>query len=425
MLHTLKIFADDLALGMYVSALDRPWLETPFLTQGFVLESQEDIDKVRQVCEYVYVDTIRSRKGVGIIQRKRSAISPADKGVRRERARVPIDKIFKGRRLKAYGEDHPWQEEHDKADVALDSLVEDIADIFDHVSDGGTLDVIRLKGSVSPIVESMGRNPDACLWLTRLKAHDEYSYQHSLSSAIWAVALGRQLGMQRLDLRSLAVGGMLMDVGKLRVNPDLLRADRSLTDEEMEEVKGHVASGVELIRESGLMNQDVLDMVAHHHERYDGSGYPMGLSGDQIPPVAQIASIVDTYDALTSNRSYAPAISPSEAIRVIYKARDKEFRAELVEAFIQAVGIYPAGTLVELTSGEVGVVVAEYRTRRLLPKVTLLLDAKKNPLRRQRVVDLLLESGGDDGQGLEIRRSLEPGAYDIDLSSVDPIAAGA
>jgi HD-GYP domain-containing protein (c-di-GMP phosphodiesterase class II) len=413
---------------MYVSALDRPWLDTPFLTQGFVLECQEDIDRVRKHCEFVYIDTIRSRKDAGLANRKFRTVVPTravTKSVRRERPRVPIERIFTGRKLRKYEDAVPWQEEQPQADVALDSLVADIADIFDHVSDGGSLDVIRLKGSVSPIVESMGRNPDACLWLTRLKQHDEYSYQHSLSAAIWAVALGRQLGLGRLDLRSLAVGAMLMDVGKLRINSELLQADRALSDGELAEVRAHVENGVDLLQESGMMNQDVLDMVAYHHERYDGSGYPEGLSHDDIPPMARIAAIVDTYDALTSNRSYAPAISPSEAIRMIYKARDKEFQAELVEAFIQAVGIYPAGTLVELSSGEVGVVVAEYRTRRLLPKVGVLLDANKNRLPSPRMVDLLLESGNGDGCGLSIRRSLEPGSYGIDLSEVDPLKLGA
>jgi putative nucleotidyltransferase with HDIG domain len=265
----------------------------------------------------------------------------------------------------------------------------------------------------------MGRNPDACLWLTRLKQHDEYSYQHSLSASIWAVALGRQLGMQRLDLRSLAVGAMLMDVGKLRVPPDLLQADRPLNEQELQTVREHVTNGVEIIEESGMINQDVIDMVAHHHERYDGSGYPQGLCRDEIPPFARIAGIVDSYDALTSNRSYAPAVSPSEAIRLLYKSRDNDFQAELVEAFIQAVGIYPAGTVVELSSGEVGVVVAEYRTRRLLPKVTVLLDANKKRLARPKVVDLLIETSPEGEQSLSIVRSLEPGAYDIDLAQVD------
>jgi HD-GYP domain-containing protein (c-di-GMP phosphodiesterase class II) len=423
MLHTLKIYTTDLDLGMYISALDRPWLDTPFLTQGFVLESQQDLDRVRKHCDYVYVDTVRSQSSLGRVKRALRTVDGASRKKRTDRPRVPIERIFAGRQLKSYQDATPWQDEHPRAEAALDTLVADIADIFDHVSDGGTLDVIRLKGSVSPIVESIGRNPDACLWLTRLKKHDEYTYQHSLSAAIWAVALGRQLGLGRLDLRSLAIGGMLMDVGKLRVDPSLLKANRTLNDQEMAELRGHVEGGVDLLHDSGIINQDVLDMVAYHHERYDGSGYPEGLSQDDIPPVARIAAIVDTYDALTSDRSYAPAVSPSEAIRVIYKARDQEFQAELVEAFIQAVGIYPAGTLVELTSGEVGVVVAEYRTRRLLPKVTLLLDADKNRLPLPRMVDLLMEAGNEEGQSLGIRKSLEPGAYGLDLAEVDPLTS--
>ena len=414
MLSTVKMNVSDLETGMYVSALDRPWLETPFLIQGFVIESQEDIDRLRKYCQYVYVDKIRSQRAMA-----RLKVQPgAAQKQRSERPRIPIEMIFAGRKLKPYTEDTPWQEEFSRAETALDSLVVDIVDVFGHVSDGGSLDVVRVKGAVAPIVESMGRNPDACLWLTRLKQHDEYTYQHALSASIWAVALGRQLGLGRLDLRALAMGGMLMDVGKLRLKPDLLQTNRELSEEDEAELRAHVDHGVALLTEKGMVNQDVLDMVAHHHERYDGSGYPRGLSGDEIPPMARIAAIVDTYDALTSNRLYAPAVSPSEAIRIIYKARDTEFQAELVEAFIQAVGIYPAGTLVELSTGEVGVVVAESRKRRMLPKVTVLLDADKNQLAEARLIDLLKESETTEGQELRIRTSLEPGAYGIDLSKV-------
>jgi hypothetical protein len=159
-------------------------------------------------------------------------------------------------------------------------------------------------------------------------------------------------------------------------------------------------------------------MVAHHHERYDGSGYPKGLSRNQIPPFARIAGIVDTYDALTSNRSYAQAVSPSDAIKLLYEARDEDFQAELVEAFIQAIGIYPAGTLVELSSGEVGVVVAEYRTRRLRPKVMLLLDADKRNLPNAKVIDLQEIATAPGARMVTIKKSLEPDAYGIDLASV-------
>jgi HD-GYP domain-containing protein (c-di-GMP phosphodiesterase class II) len=409
MLHTLKIYTTDLEIGMFVSGLDRPWLETPFTMQGFRLESAEDIDRVRNYCEWVFVDARKSRQDDSVLLHK----------VRTERPPVPLERIFVGRHLKPYKTTSEWKSESAQAWLVLDSLLDDVNEIFDHVSDGGTLNVIRLKKSVDPVVESMTRNPDACIWLGRLKQHDQYAYQHSLSTSIWAVALGRQLGLPRRDLRSLAIGGMLMDVGKLRVDSKLLRAARPLNKEESNQMRSHIAHGVDILAESGIINQDVVDMVAHHHERFDGSGYPQGLAGDEIPPFARIAAIVDTYDAVTSNRSHAPAISPSNAIRLLYKARNAEFQAELVEVFIQAVGVYPAGTIVELSSGEVGVVVSEYRTRRLKPKVMVVLDAKKIRLREPKMVDLLQRADDEDTVPLDIVKSLEPNAYGIDLAELE------
>jgi putative nucleotidyltransferase with HDIG domain len=408
MLQTLKVYTTDLEIGMFVSGLDRPWLGTPFIVQGFRLESRDDVDEVRSYCEYVFVDTQKSiYHGANIIHKISSA-----------RRSVPIEEIFPGRTITAYQTTSDWKEESAQAWLVLDSLVDDVNQIFKHVSDGGKLNVIRLKKSVEPVVESMARNPDACIWLGRLKQHDQYAYQHSLSASIWAVALGRQLGLPRHDLRSLAIGGMLMDVGKLRINPELLQAQRSLTEEESEVMREHINHGVEILRESGIMNQDVIDMVAHHHERHDGSGYPQGLAGDAIPAFARIAAIVDTYDAVTSNRSHASAISPSNAIKMLYQTRDQDFQAELVEAFIQAVGIYPAGTIVELSSGEIAVVVSEYRTRRLRPKVMIVLDPNKRRLREPRLIDLLEDGGASNTAKLNIVKSLEPNAYDIDLAEL-------
>jgi len=407
MLQVVKVYTTDLEVGMFVSGLDRPWLETPFMMQGFRLECREDIDRVRDFCEFVFVDTQKSGQPYARLNTK----------LQQRRRAIPIADIFPGRPLKPYRTSSEWREESAQAWLVLDSLVDDVNAIFEHVSDGGKLNVIRLKKAVDPVVESMMRNPDACIWLGRLKQHDEYAYQHSLSASIWAVALGRQLGLPRHDLRSLAVGAMLMDVGKLRLEPELLKAARPLTDGEAAHMRQHAAYGVEILRESGIINQDVLDMVAHHHERYDGSGYPHGLAVDQIPPFARIAGIVDTYDAITSNRSHAKAVSPSDAIRVLYRERNIKFQAELVEVFIQAVGIYPAGTIVELSSGEVAVVVSEYRTSRLRPKVMVLLDSQKRRLREPRMLDLLETVNGDQAS-VTILRSLEPNAYGIDLAEL-------
>ncbi len=402
-----KVYSEDLEVGMYVSALDRPWLETPFALQGFRIASEKDLSRVRELCQYVYVDVEKSEQSAAPRRQNLSS-----------RPRRSAQELFGKRKLQVYADKAEWSEEFPRAREAVSTLSDGIEDVFRNVSEGGSLDVLRVRKSVDPMIDSIARNPDACIWLARLKQQDQYTYQHSLGASIWAVALGRQLGLPRADLRSLAIGGLLFDLGKLRIDPDLLHANRSLTDAEFEQVRGHVALGVEMVRDSGLMNQDVMDMVAHHHERHNGSGYPQGLAGDQIPVFARIAAIVDCYDAITSHRSYARATSPSAAIKMLYDWRDVDFQAELVEEFIQAVGIYPAGSLVELSSGEVAVVISEYRTRRLRPRVMVLLDANREPVNDMRVEDLVQETTIADGKPLEIVGSLEPEAYGIDMSSI-------
>lgn len=408
MIEVIKMLTADLELGMYVSGLDRPWLETPFVLQGFRVASEDDLKTLRRYCQYVYVDIEKSQQQEHVLQRKQ----------RIQRPRLSRQALFPTRKLTSYQDSSDWAEEYPRAESAVKQLSQGVEEIFQHARDGAAVDVVRVKRSVEPMIDSISRNPDACIWLARLKQQDQYTYQHSLGASIWAVALGRQLGLPRSDLRSLAVGGLLFDVGKLRIDPELLHTERPLSVEEFAEMREHVRYGIEMLGETGLMNTDVLDMVAHHHERHNGSGYPQGLKGDAIPVFARIAAIVDCYDAITSHRSYASATSPSAAIKMLYEAKDIDFQAELVEEFIQAVGIYPAGTLVELSSGEVAVVVAEYRTRRLRPRVMIILDADKRPVTGVHMVDLLRETQCVDGSSLEIVAGLEPGSYGIDMNSI-------
>jgi HD-GYP domain-containing protein (c-di-GMP phosphodiesterase class II) len=401
-----KIDTRDLRVGMQVVELDRPWLETPFLLQGFEIRSQEDIRQLQKYCSYVYVGTAPQRQAY-------------DSGPRRLRAkRKSREEMFKGRSLGNYLDKSDWDEEFPQAKEAVSDLARGVDELFDDIRRDGSLKMLKIKVAVQPMIDSITRNPDACIWLARMKQLDTYHYQHALGTSIWAVALGRQLGLPSQDLRSLAVGGVLMDIGKLRIDRELLDARRKLTDEEFQRVKDHVAFGMESFGERGLMNQDIADMVAHHHERFDGTGYPQGLKGERIPVFGRIASIVDTYDAITSHRSYARAMAPADAVKLLYERRDTAFQAELVEEFIQAIGIYPAGTLVELSSGEVAIVVAEYRTRRLRPRVLVLLDSHKQPLLREKTIDLLTQTHAPDGSELSIVGSLEPDAYGLDMNNI-------
>lgn len=409
MLETRKIATEDLKIGMFVSQLDRPWLGTPFRIQGFRLEDQEQIRQLQQYCQYVLVDTEQAERPTSIELPKMSS----------SRRQLPVETIFYDRSIKSYTDQSDFIAEHAVARKALTVLADDLEDMYRHVVDDNKLNVIRLKQSLEPLIGSISRNPDACLWVSRLKRHDQSTYDRSLSSGIWAVALGRELGLPRRDLRSLALGAMLMDVGTVRVRQELLQARRPLTGEEAMEVREHVHHGLDIIRASGIMNRDVLEMVAHHHERYNGSGYPQGLAEDRIPAFARIAAVVDTYGAITVDRGYAPAMSPAQAMRTLYDARDIEFQAELVEAFIRAIGIYPAGSVVELSNGAIAVVVAEYRSHRLRPTVLMMLDEHKRPLARPTLLKLQASTGWRKRSMPSIKRSLEPDAYGINLGSID------
>lgn len=430
-----RVAIDDVTIGMYICDLDRPWLETPFLMQGFLVESDEDIKVLAAHCSYVYVDRALSRDDHSFGKRASAAVvaefpskpspktppptPPESKNNRRQK----VVSILGNRQSQRYRDTVNWRSEMAAAERAVSGLTLEIKSLFDSLSQGGGYKFAKLKQAVGPLVTSIERNPDACMWLARLKDQDSYIYKHSIATSIWAVAFGRELGLPPQDLKSLALGALLLDVGKLKIPGELLRKAGLLTESENQLLRTHVNHSLSALERSQLINRDIWEMVAYHHERHDGSGYPRGLEGDNIPLFARIAGIVDSYDAMTSVRPYGKAVSPSFAIKQLYRTRDQQFDALLVEEFIQAVGLYPAGTLVLLSSGEVAIVLAEGRTRRLKPQVLLLLDKHKQALDDLKVINLLDASCPVSGEPLEIVQSLEPGSYGVDSGKI-PYEAG-
>jgi response regulator RpfG family c-di-GMP phosphodiesterase len=221
-------------------------------------------------------------------------------------------------------------------------------------------------------------------------------------------------GLSRDQLQELGLAGLLFDVGKLKLPPNLLSKPGKLTDEEYALVSKHVDYGVEILSQSSGISPKVIDGVRHHHERHDGSGYPQGLRNGEIPIYSRIVAIVDCFDAITSARPFRESISAHHAIRQMYDWRDKEFQAQLYEQFIQCLGVYPTGTIVELSSGEIAIVVAQNRTRRLRPRVMLVLDEEKVALERNSILDLGDELPGPGERSLEIVNSHDTGAFGID-----------
>ena len=286
--------------------------------------------------------------------------------------------------------------------------------MLNNVVNNKKLDIPQLKKAVNPMIDSVLRNPDAYAWLTRLKHADNYTYNHSICCAVWAVAFGRHLGMPRIDLQSLALGALMFDIGKMKLPEKLINNPSKFNNAEFNIIKQHVAYSIEILKGTEGISDDVYDMVTMHHERHNGSGYPSGLKGDQISIYGKIAGLVDCYDAMISERVFVSSISPHDAVKKFYDWRNIDFQSELIEQFIQIVGIYPVGTLVELSNGLVGVIVNQHRMWRLRPQIMLLLDANKKPLDEFKTMDLFIQTVDEEGNSLDIVKSIEPGMYGID-----------
>ena len=212
------------------------------------------------------------------------------------------------------------------------------------------------------------------------------------------------------------MGMLLLDVGKLKISTDILNKPGALTMAEFAVVKKHVEFGAKILNKTHGINETIIKMVQTHHERFDGSGYPRGLKGKQIPVFGLIAAIIDTYNSMTRKTAYREAIAPHRVLQELYKWRDKYFEAELVEQFLQCLGVYPTGSLVEMTSGEVGVVIAQNLRDRLRPTINMVLNEQKTHWEISPVIDLSTNRVDANGLERKILRALKPGAYGIDSS---------
>lgn len=425
-----KIEVSGLRVGMYVSELDRPWLETPFLFQGFFIRSKNEIDELNEHCAFVYIDLEQSLGAANephsptAQQARRTAAAPQP--TRKRGFWQWLLQLF-GRKPDPVDVSPPKPGEfyQDTVSVADELVVaksvhagslQRLLDVLEGVRQGATIRVPDLEIVVDGMVDSVLRNSTAMALLIRMQEVDDYTHAHSLATSMWALIFGRHLGLDRHSLKLLGLGGLLLDVGKTKLPKQLLQSTCPLTDIARRHVQSHVELGMELLRAAGSIDQRVLDMVATHHERFDGSGYPRGLTGSQIPVFGRIGGIVDSYAAMTGHRPYKQAMSSYDAMREFKSLADKSFQAELVEQFIQAIGIFPAGTLVELSTDEVAVVLKEHRTSRLLPEVAIILDANGNKLDDFRIVDLADQPEEKlASTGMWIKRGLNPGKFDIDL----------
>ena len=534
-----QVPVEKLAIGMFVAELDRPWVGTPFLMQGFVIESDKEIAQFQRCCKHVFVERSKSLGEQFIAdsvepklatQRMRAAPKaqiykdkPDADGQAHDGFMGSIGKIFKSafstdgapapeprepaqparareprvtiyqdknqpnqprrtpqeatavrekgmsseersyleqatdpeasvrvysekemsktgsmfgrlsRMFKVNAEDKKLlaasrpveeapvyvdqttiedelplaQEAHQKVENVVQSVIDDL-------NKSKTIELDKVNDAVGWMVESVVRNPDGMIWLTRLKSVDAYTYDHGLNTAIYLIAFGRHLGLPEDQLQTIGTVGLMQDVGKIKLPRALLDKSTKLSLAELKVFQSHVGHSLNVVSGSKDASAALLDAIGQHHERHDGSGYPSGLRGDQITLLGGMAGLADTYTALISARTYAQPISVQQALHQLYSSRGQSFKSDLVEQFIQCVGVFPVGSLVELNTGEVAVVVSQNRARRLKPRVMLVLDKAQQSYPTPIMLDLMNDPSTPIGESYRIVRGLQAGMYEHD-----------
>jgi len=423
---TIKLGVDKLEVGMFVSSLDRPWVDTPFPLQGFFLINYEDINELRLFCQEVYIDVTLGKCPEHY---KADLMVPAT--VSELKKTVPKDHSGKPRKIPnvaplrisrgVYNTRIPVKKEILKAQKLHHRLAETFSEFMYKLREGANVDIKEPRKIVNDLVDSVTRNPDAMIWLARVRKWDNYSYHHSIRATIWATICGRHVGLNREGMRALALGTMLCEVGMARIPRELLEKTGAYTVGEEKTIRQHIEHSLDIVNKMEGVSPFARSVVASHHERFDGSGYPKGISGDEIPYLGKIAGIAYAYDELRHPRQATNSITPAAAMNKLYQLRDVGFQSELVDEFIQAVGIYPAGSLVELSTQEIGVIIEQNATLRLSPRVMVMLDANKQPLKRMRLVDIAQKKRWSRKDNVMITACLAPSTYRISLDKIQDI----
>ncbi|MBI4292561.1 MAG: DUF3391 domain-containing protein [Betaproteobacteria bacterium] len=385
-----EIPVEELRLGLYVSRLDRPWTETPFVFQGFVLKTEKQIEILKKFCKHVFVDPEKEEQG------KPSA-----------------EDIAKIRGSTVYKELASVEAELPQANTAYTNSTMVVRELSRALEMGNAIDSGRAREAASQIADSVVRNPDAMALLVKIQEKSGTTLSRAVEVSVLMAIFGRflQLPQERLEL--LGMLGLLQDVGKLKL-PTELATHGPINAAEIDLYRTHVNHSVEILGNTPGMPAELAGLASLHHERIDGSGYPRGLRGDAIALLGLIAGIVDTYDTLTAPPPNGENMSPANALSVIYRGRGTQFHPALVEQFIQCIGVYPVGSVVELNSGEIAIVIAQNLVRRLQPRVMVVKDAKGNPMIPYKMLDLMKDPMATVDEPYRIHRTLEFDSVRID-----------
>lgn len=377
----------DVKLGMYIQRYGAGTFRDPQVEVGKYLESLDDIAKyIPNDTEQVEILTGKSLPDLppsGVMKARNTE----------EAARHLAEALPEARRV------------HEEALDYAHKFIDD-------VRKGKTIEVEEAIPIVGEVIDSLAANEPAALTLAFLKRYDEYTYTHSINVNLYSLLLGKALGLSRKKLELLGVAAMFHDVGKGKIPNKVLNKPGKLTDVEFGIMKTHPQKGLEVLGDVEGLDQAVLRGVVEHHERFDGSGYPNGVKGEDIHPFGRIIAISDVYDALTSVRVYKKAVTPAKTLSQMYKWKGTDFDPAYLNRFIRVMGIYPPGTMVQLDDLRFAFVLEINEDKPRQPRVKVCFNAKMQPVSPE-FIDLAAHK--NDGKELKVMRQPDPKSLGVEM----------
>jgi len=388
-----KIDVVDLTTGMYVADLCAGWMDHPFLRNEFAVTDDSVLKKVTDAgIREVYIDTTRGHD---------VKHAPTREEIERKLSEDLHQVIAEHREVVHVS----YREEAAKAAKVRDEANRIAHDVLNDVRMGKQVALEKVEPVVHAMTESILRNGNALTSLCRVKDADSYTFLHSVSVCALLVSFCRAAGMSVEQIQLVGIGGLLHDIGKMKVPGSILNKQGKLTDDEFLQMKEHVVASMEVLAATPGIHSDSILVAHQHHERHDGTGYPLRLKGDDISLIGQMAAVCDVYDALTSDRCYHKGMLPHAALRKILEWSKYHFKPDVAHQFIRIIGIYPVGTLVMLESGRIGIVHDQNEGGNLMqPVVRVIFDSKRRAYLTPASIDLsqpLGHGGGDKIVGHE------------------------
>ena len=365
-----KIETSELRIGMFIDNLDCSWLKHPFVKNKFTVKNSQIIQKIASAgIRHVYIDIKQGDDVEELEINDEPEPTPTAKESPDESAKTSV------------------AEESGRARLLFREATTVVRNMMEDARLGKQVEMEALDPIAERMVQIAMRNHHALNCVTRIKNKDEYTFMHSVSVAGLMVSFAQALGLAEEVLHQVAIGGLVHDIGKTLIPDKILNKPDKLETSEMDVMKKHVIYSQQLLKESLGLSQEALDVTVLHHERMDGAGYPLGLGGDQISNIGQMAAIVDVYDALTSERAYKEAWEPTHTLKKLIEWSPAHFNPDLVQQFIRCLGIYPVGSLVELESGLLALVM-EPGENMLRPRLKAIYSVKQKSYIKVKEIDL-------------------------------------